>query len=139
MHLLLKGENSMKRKLYIILALAAAALCIFLVTFKGRPFKDITAGDLDKVVFYYPGDRETEVTEPEDLEKVVQLLQAMRLRRTFLPRGITGCGIMMDIYYSDGTIQKMSFTSDYVASGGKWYACSRYYGEDFRRLCEELW
>lgn len=129
----------MKKKLYIILALAAAALCVLLVTFKGKPFKDVDAGDLDKVIFYYPGDRETEVTEPEDLEKVVQLLQAMRLRRTFLPLAIMGSGIEMDIYYSDGRIQSMSFTTDYVASDSKLYACSRYYGDDFRKLCEELW
>lgn len=127
----------MKKKIWIVLVLAAAALCIFLVTFKGRPFKDVDAGDLDKVVFYYPGDRETEVTEPEDLEKVVQLLQAMKLRRTH-SRDIEGSGIMMDIYYSDGGIQKMSFTTNYVVSD-KWYACDQDYCEDFRRLCEELW
>lgn len=128
----------MKKKLYIILALVAAALCIFLITFKGRPYKDVDAGNLDKVVFYHPSNRETEATEPEDLEKVVQLLQTMKLRR-ILPRGIVGSGIRMDIYYSDGTIQSMSFTTDYVASDGKWYACAQDYCEDFRRLCEELW
>lgn len=129
----------MKKKICMILVLVVAALCVLLVALKGKPFDDVDAGELDEVIIYYPGDRETEVAEPDSLEKIVQLLQAMKLRRTLLARDMAGYMMAMDIYDSDGRKQTITISAPYVTTDGKWYTCDRDYCDDFRKLCEELW
>lgn len=130
----------MKKKIGMILMLAIVVLCVFLIVFKGKgtkPFDDVDVGNLDKAIIYYPGDQETEVTESDNLEKIVQLLQAMKLRRT-LACGGDGYGIAMDIYYSDGGKQTITISSTDVRTDSKCYTCDRNYCDDFRKLCEEL-
>lgn len=130
----------MKKKVCMILVSVIVVLCVLLIVFKGnvtKPFDDVEVGNLDKVIIYYPGDQETEVTEPDRLEKIVQLLQAMKLRRT-LARDKDGYGIAMDIYDSAGVKQRIIISSTDVTIDSKCYTCDRDYCEDFRKLCEEL-
>ena len=129
----------MKKKIGIIMLCIIVVFILLFLWLRGRNvrlFDDMTSDDIEKIIIYHPGDTENTFSVPEDKEKVISLLQEIRLNKT-LPHGKAG-GLSLDIYYKNGDRTCISLLSDTVAVDTDTYTCDRDYCDDFRKLCEEL-
>lgn len=129
----------MKKKLITILFCIIVVFVLLFLWLRGRNirlFDDMTSDDIEKIIIYHPGDTENTFSDPEDKEKVISLLQKMRLNKTF-SHGRDG-GLMLDICYKNGDKTDITLFSDSIVTDTGTYTCDRDYCDDFRELCEGL-
>ena len=129
----------MKKKLIIILLCAVVVFVLLFLWLRGRNvrlFDDMTSDDIEKIIIYHPGDAENIFSDPEDKEKVISLLQKMRLNKTS-SRGSDG-GLMFNICYENGDKTDITLFSDSIVTDTGTYTCDRDYCDDFYKLCEDL-
>ena len=129
----------MKKKIGIIMLCIIVVFILLFLWLRGRNvrlFDDMTSDDIEKIIIYHPGDTENTFSVPEDKEKVISLLQEIRLNKT-LPHGKDG-GLSIDIYYKNGNKTRIILFSDSAITDTGTYTCDRDYCDDFRKLCEKL-
>lgn len=129
----------MKKKLIIILPCVIIVFVLLFLWLRGRNvrlFDDVAADDIEKVIIYHPGDTENVFSASAEKEKVLSLLQKMRLNKAF-PHGKDG-GLMFDLYYENGERKHITLFSDSLVTDTGTYTCDRDYCNDFYQLCNEL-
>ena len=130
----------MKKKVVVSIICIAVLLVLFTIWSKGRNVRileDLDITTLSKIVIFLGGSDIT-IAEQQDMKKVVDVVQSMRLNKTF-PNGRDGIPFIINLYYKDGSKSDYGIASDYIiADDGSYYKTDRDYCDDFRKLYEEL-
>ena len=130
----------MKKKVVVSIICIAVLLVLFTIWSKGRNVRileDLDITTLSKIVIFLGGSDIT-IAEQQDMKKVVDVVQSMRLNKTF-PNGRDGIPFIIDLYYKNGNKSDYGIASDYIiADDGSYYKTDRDYCDDFYKLYDEL-
>ena len=127
----------MKKKTMIGMLSGAFFLVILILWLVFRTtgiLKDVNISDISKIMIYNPDG--ITITEMDDIKSVVDILQSMKLRRTFFDD--RDGGLVIDLYYKNGDTSWVTLYSDCVGADGDYYACDRDYCEDISELYKKL-
>ena len=133
----------MKRK---VLAIALCIVVVLLLFFacdewrKTTLLEDVDSTTISKIVLEGPCSTSGfTVTQQKDINKVVELVQSMKLKWK-IPAAKDGYGFALEVYYKSGETDAITLTSEDVAvnSPNFTYQCDRNYCEDFDELYKEL-
>lgn len=100
-----------------------------------RLLEDTNIETISGVVLYLPG-RWITVTEQEDIKRVIDTLQSMKLKKR-MPSGKAG-GMPLDICYRNGEKIEFGFLSDEVTAENGCYRPDRDYCDDLRNFYFEF-
>lgn len=126
----------MKEKIKVIVVIIGILAALIILWLSGRNVKfleDVEVSDIDTIVLEVAGYRT--VTDQEDIEKIVEKLQAMEFDRTYT-KSKSGWGIVVNIYYKDGSDNVFIFYEDDVSIDGKSYNCDSSYCDELKAMYE---
>ena len=128
----------MKERIIATVVAIGVLAAIIILWLSGRNVKvleDVKASDIDSIQLTVAD--YMIVTEQEDIEKILGILQSMELDRTY-DKDKDGWGIIVDLFYNDGSETFYTFYEDEVNSNGDYYKCDSQFCDELRELFFEL-
>ena len=129
----------MKKKVVVSIICIAVLLVLFTIWSKGRNVRileDLDITTLSKIVIFLGGSDIT-IAEQQDMKKVVDVVQSMRLNKAF-PNDNAGAPFVIELYGQSGNKNRIAIQSNHIVVDGSCYKPDRDYCDDFYKLYDEL-
>ena len=97
---------------------------------------DVQANEISKITMY-DSSTHIEVTDKEDISKIVNLIQSMELNHA-IPKGKEGYAFSINICYKNGEESIITVRSTDIVVDGTYYESSNDYCGDFQQLYNEF-
>lgn len=127
----------MNKKITICIVCVIVLLALFGFWSRGRYvdiFETLDAAELSRISMY-PGGSENTFTDPENIDKIVNVLRSIRLNKSH-PYSRDG-DLAIELYGKNGDMERIGMCSDHIVTDSGYYACDRDYCDILIRLCEE--
>lgn len=121
----------------LAVALVAVVAFVFLGGYQTQRFDHLNAQDIHRVDFWFCTGECVTVTEPDEVEQVIDLLQSLKLKPWF-GNGKAGYLCHLEFYDETGEMGRVYYGAGQILDGDRVYNMDRDYGDEFRALFEQL-